>query len=210
MPARTASVLTFFYAMGYPIGALAVSAMSPMAVLVFRFGLAGGILSAWVVAGARELANGPHAGSRAGERTARPGAAVHLPLRGAAPRCPRGVGSSDHLDEPGGHDGARGDVPQRAAHVGPGRRAHARRGRRACGVRRQADHRRRCGCRGAAAGGGPSGGRRRRRLPAEVLRRRRLPGDGCPAKRRVPPTGGSAAVRDAVVSDRSVEGGRAQ
>jgi drug/metabolite transporter (DMT)-like permease len=50
MPARTASVLTFFYAMGYPIGALAVSAMSPMAVLVFRFGLAGGILSAWVVA----------------------------------------------------------------------------------------------------------------------------------------------------------------
>ena len=41
MPARTASVLTFFYAMGYPIGALAVSAMSPMAVLVFRFGLAG-------------------------------------------------------------------------------------------------------------------------------------------------------------------------
>ena len=50
MPARTASTLTFFYAMGYPIGALAVSAMSPMAVLVFRFGLAGGILSGWVFA----------------------------------------------------------------------------------------------------------------------------------------------------------------
>src|SRR4051812_49619935 len=50
MPARTASILTFFYAMGYPIGALAVSAMSPMAVLVFRFGLAGGILSGWVLA----------------------------------------------------------------------------------------------------------------------------------------------------------------
>ena len=40
MPLRTASTLTFFYALGYPIGALAVSAMSPMAVLVFRFGLA--------------------------------------------------------------------------------------------------------------------------------------------------------------------------
>ena len=39
MPLRTASTLTFFYALGYPIGALAVSAMSPMAVLVFRFGL---------------------------------------------------------------------------------------------------------------------------------------------------------------------------
>jgi hypothetical protein len=38
MPFRTASTLTFFYALGYPIGALAVSAMSPMAVLVFRFG----------------------------------------------------------------------------------------------------------------------------------------------------------------------------
>ena len=47
MPVRTASNLSFFYALGYPIGALAVSAMSPMAVLVFRFGLAGAILSAW-------------------------------------------------------------------------------------------------------------------------------------------------------------------
>jgi drug/metabolite transporter (DMT)-like permease len=49
MPIRTASNLTFFYALGYPIGALAVSAMSPMAVLVFRFGLAGAILSAWAL-----------------------------------------------------------------------------------------------------------------------------------------------------------------
>jgi drug/metabolite transporter (DMT)-like permease len=47
MPLRTASSLTFFYALGYPIGALAVSAMSPMAVLVFRFGVAGAILSGW-------------------------------------------------------------------------------------------------------------------------------------------------------------------
>jgi drug/metabolite transporter (DMT)-like permease len=46
MPLGAASALTFFYALGYPIGALAVSAMSPMAVLVFRFGLAGAILSA--------------------------------------------------------------------------------------------------------------------------------------------------------------------
>jgi drug/metabolite transporter (DMT)-like permease len=49
MPIRTASNLTFFYALGYPVGALAVSAMSPMAVLVFRFGLAGAILSAWAL-----------------------------------------------------------------------------------------------------------------------------------------------------------------
>jgi drug/metabolite transporter (DMT)-like permease len=49
MPLRTASSLTFFYALGYPIGALAVSAMSPMAVLVFRFGLAGAILSGWAL-----------------------------------------------------------------------------------------------------------------------------------------------------------------
>jgi len=49
MPLRTASNLTFFYALGYPIGALAVSAMSPMAVLAFRFGLAGMILSGWAL-----------------------------------------------------------------------------------------------------------------------------------------------------------------
>ena len=50
MPLRTASTLSFFYALGYPIGALAVSAMSPMAVLTFRFGVAGAILSGWAMA----------------------------------------------------------------------------------------------------------------------------------------------------------------
>jgi drug/metabolite transporter (DMT)-like permease len=49
MPLGFASALTFFYALGYPIGALAVSVMSPMAVLVFRFGLAAGIISAWAL-----------------------------------------------------------------------------------------------------------------------------------------------------------------
>ena len=49
MPMRTATVVTFFYALGYPIGNLAVHAMSPMAVLVFRFGLAGLLLGAWAV-----------------------------------------------------------------------------------------------------------------------------------------------------------------
>ncbi len=49
MPFRTAFALTFIYALGYPIGALAVSAMSPMAVLVFRFGLAAAILSVLAV-----------------------------------------------------------------------------------------------------------------------------------------------------------------
>jgi drug/metabolite transporter (DMT)-like permease len=49
MPFGAASALTFFYALGYPIGALAVSVMSPMAVLVFRFGLAGAILAAWAL-----------------------------------------------------------------------------------------------------------------------------------------------------------------
>jgi drug/metabolite transporter (DMT)-like permease len=47
MPARTAAVVTFFYALGYPIGNLAVHALSPMAVLAFRFGLAATILGAW-------------------------------------------------------------------------------------------------------------------------------------------------------------------
>jgi drug/metabolite transporter (DMT)-like permease len=47
MPLGFASALTFFYALGYPIGALAVSVMSPMAVLVFRFGFAAAILSGW-------------------------------------------------------------------------------------------------------------------------------------------------------------------
>jgi drug/metabolite transporter (DMT)-like permease len=47
MPLRTASTVTFFYALGYPIGNLAVNAMSPMAVLVFRFGLAALILGSW-------------------------------------------------------------------------------------------------------------------------------------------------------------------
>ncbi len=47
MPLGSASALTFFYALGYPVGALAVSVMSPMAVLVFRFGLAAAILATW-------------------------------------------------------------------------------------------------------------------------------------------------------------------
>jgi drug/metabolite transporter (DMT)-like permease len=49
MPLGAASSLTLFYALGYPIGALAVSVMSPMAVLVFRFGLAAAILSSWAL-----------------------------------------------------------------------------------------------------------------------------------------------------------------
>lgn len=47
MPARTAAAVTFFYALGYPIGNLAVHALSPMAVLAVRFGLAGLVLGAW-------------------------------------------------------------------------------------------------------------------------------------------------------------------
>jgi drug/metabolite transporter (DMT)-like permease len=49
MPLGAASSLTFFYALGYPIGALAVSVMSPMALLVFRFGLAAAILFGWAL-----------------------------------------------------------------------------------------------------------------------------------------------------------------
>src|SRR3954453_7436538 len=49
MNLRSASALTFVYALGYPIGALAVSALSPMAVLLFRFGLAAVILGGWAV-----------------------------------------------------------------------------------------------------------------------------------------------------------------
>lgn len=49
MPLRTASAVTFFYALGYPIANVAVHAMSPMAVLAFRFGLATAILGAWTL-----------------------------------------------------------------------------------------------------------------------------------------------------------------
>lgn len=47
MPLSTASAVTFFYALGYPIGNMAVNGMTPMAVLAFRFGLAAAILGAW-------------------------------------------------------------------------------------------------------------------------------------------------------------------
>jgi drug/metabolite transporter (DMT)-like permease len=47
MPLRTASAVTFFYALGYPIGNMAVDAMTPMAVLAVRFGLAAAILGSW-------------------------------------------------------------------------------------------------------------------------------------------------------------------
>jgi drug/metabolite transporter (DMT)-like permease len=45
MPLSTASAVTLTYAIGYPIGALAVASMSPMAVLVLRFGSAAIILA---------------------------------------------------------------------------------------------------------------------------------------------------------------------
>jgi drug/metabolite transporter (DMT)-like permease len=47
MPMQTAVAVTFFYALGYPIGNLAVNEMTPMAVLAFRFALAGAILGTW-------------------------------------------------------------------------------------------------------------------------------------------------------------------
>ena len=54
MPVQTASAVTFFYALGYPVGNLAVASMSPMAVLAFRFGLAATILGIWTsLAGVR-------------------------------------------------------------------------------------------------------------------------------------------------------------
>lgn len=54
MPLRTASTVTFLYAVGYPIANVAVSAMTPMAVLAVRFGLAALILGGWArLAGVR-------------------------------------------------------------------------------------------------------------------------------------------------------------
>ncbi len=47
MPLTTASAVTVTYAIGYPIGALAVAGMTPMAVLALRFGLAAIILACW-------------------------------------------------------------------------------------------------------------------------------------------------------------------
>jgi drug/metabolite transporter (DMT)-like permease len=49
MPLTTASAVTVLYAIGYPIGTLAVTAMTPMAVLVLRFGLAAIILASWTM-----------------------------------------------------------------------------------------------------------------------------------------------------------------
>jgi len=49
MPLSTASAVTFLYALGYPIGALAAAAMTPMAALVLRFSLAASILAIWTV-----------------------------------------------------------------------------------------------------------------------------------------------------------------
>jgi drug/metabolite transporter (DMT)-like permease len=50
MPLTTATAVTLSYAVGYPIGALAVAAMTPMAVLVLRFSLAAIILAALALA----------------------------------------------------------------------------------------------------------------------------------------------------------------
>lgn len=47
MPLTTASAVTFTFAMGYPLGALAVSEMTPMAVLVIRFTFAAVIIATW-------------------------------------------------------------------------------------------------------------------------------------------------------------------
>jgi drug/metabolite transporter (DMT)-like permease len=49
MPLTTASAVTLTYAIGYPIGALAVAEMTPMAVLVLRFGSAALILASWAL-----------------------------------------------------------------------------------------------------------------------------------------------------------------
>ena len=43
MPLKTAAAVTLFYALGYPIGTLAVAGMTPMAALVLRFSLAGNV-----------------------------------------------------------------------------------------------------------------------------------------------------------------------
>jgi len=47
MPLTTASAVTFTFAMGYPLGSLAVSEMTPMAVLVVRFTVAAVIIATW-------------------------------------------------------------------------------------------------------------------------------------------------------------------
>jgi drug/metabolite transporter (DMT)-like permease len=62
MPLSTASAVTFTYAIGYPIGALAVAGMTPMAVLVLRFGLAGIILASWATLAGAAWPRGPQVG----------------------------------------------------------------------------------------------------------------------------------------------------
>ena len=112
MPFRTASVLTFLYALGYPIGALAVSAMSPMAVLVFRFGLAAAILSGWALVArvtwptGRTLVHVLISGLLAQGLLF---TCLYLALLHGAPAV---LGRRDHLDEPRRHRAAGGDVPR--------------------------------------------------------------------------------------------------
>lgn len=47
MPLTTASAVALTYALGYPLGNLAVLDMTPMAVLICRFGAAAAILAVW-------------------------------------------------------------------------------------------------------------------------------------------------------------------
>lgn len=63
MPMTTAASVTFFYALGYPIGNLAVNAMSPMAVVALRFVLAGLILGAWAKVSRVRWPKGRHSGT---------------------------------------------------------------------------------------------------------------------------------------------------
>src|SRR5262249_44083951 len=62
MPLSTASAVTVTYAIGFPIGALAVSSLSPMGVLVLRFSWAAIIRAILAVAAKASWPRGPQIG----------------------------------------------------------------------------------------------------------------------------------------------------
>ena len=141
MPMKTASAVTFFYALGYPIGNMAVSAMTPMAVLVFRFGFAAIILGAWAAIARVAWPTGRKLGHVAVSRPPDAGRPVLRAVPGHRARRARSAVRGRRRDEPRGHRTAGRDVPagpfERAPDPGPGPRCRGSAG----GVREQADRR---------------------------------------------------------------------
>ena len=184
MPLSTASAVTLFYAIGYPVGTLAVTAMTPMAVLVLRFGFATVILAGWAIVAKAAWPRGAQFGHVlvAGlliqavqfcclyEAVLLGAPAVLCAVVIAMNPVITAILAATFLREP---LGTRAD-----SRTGPRCRRGARRLRTTADEHARHRSRHRVACRCAAW---PFG---RRRVPAAVLRGRRLPHDERDAKRR--------------------------